>query len=88
MGVVRDTHLISRLYSAANVTVSTSHYETFGQTMVEAQACGCLPLSFDGSGQADIIDHKENGYLAARLDTVFGYGVVADSVRTVLGRHD
>lgn len=68
MGVVRDTHLISRLYSAANVTVSTSHYETFGQTMVEAQACGCLPLSFDGSGQADIIDHKENGYLAARLD--------------------
>ena len=68
LGLVSDTHLISRLYSAANVTVSTSHYETFGQTMVEAQACGCLPLSFDGSGQADIIDHKENGYLAARLD--------------------
>ena len=36
--------------------------------MIEAQACGCLPLAFDGSGQADIIQHKENGYLARRLD--------------------
>lgn len=68
LGLVSDAHLISQLYSAANVTVSTSHYETFGQTMVEAQACGCLPLSFDGSGQTDIISHKENGYLAGRLD--------------------
>lgn len=68
LGFIADTQEISRLYSAANVTVSTSHYETFGQTMIEAQACGCLPLAFDGSGQADIIDHKENGYLARRLD--------------------
>ena len=68
MGLVNDTSLIAQLYSAANVTLSASHYETFGQTMVEAQACGCLPLSFDGSGQADIIDHKVNGYLAARLN--------------------
>lgn len=68
LGFIADTHEISRLYSAANVTVSTSHYETFGQTMIEAQACGCLPLAFDGSGQADIIQHKENGYLARRLD--------------------
>lgn len=68
LGFIAETATISRLYSAANVTVSTSHYETFGQTMIEAQACGCLPLAFDGSGQADIIHHKENGYLARRLD--------------------
>lgn len=68
LGTVSDPQLISRLYSAANLTVSTSHYETFGQTLVEAQACGCLPLSFDGSGQTDIIAHKQTGYLARRLD--------------------
>ncbi|MBR7086915.1 MAG: glycosyltransferase, partial [Prevotella sp.] len=46
---------------------SSSLYETFGQTLIEAQACGCIPVSFDGSGQADIIQHLENGFLAKRL---------------------
>ncbi|MBQ2497191.1 MAG: glycosyltransferase, partial [Prevotella sp.] len=32
-----------------------------------AQACGCASVSFDGSGQADIIRHLDNGYLAKRL---------------------
>ena len=44
--------------------VSSSLYETFGQTLIEAQACGCIPVSFNNSGQRDIIDHKVNGYLA------------------------
>ena len=67
-GAVSDPHLISTLYSAANVVLSTSFYETFGQTVAEAQICGCLPLAFDGSGQTDIITHKQNGYLARYLD--------------------
>ena len=52
------------LYSAADVAVIPSRYETFGQTVIEAQACGCVPVTFTGSGQMDIIRHKENGYLA------------------------
>ncbi len=64
IGIVNGTDALSRVYSAAEVTVSASHYETFGQTLVEAQACGCLPVSFGNSGQADIIRHKENGFLA------------------------
>ena len=58
---------LSQLYSAADVTVSASYYETFGQTLIEAQACGCLPVSFGNSGQTDIIQHKENGYIAEYL---------------------
>lgn len=27
-------------------------------------ACGCPAVSFDNSGQTDIIDHQVNGYLA------------------------
>ena len=38
-----------------------------GQTLIEAQACGCIPVSFGNSGQADIIRHKENGFLADYL---------------------
>ena len=66
-GLIADSFLLSQLYSAADVTVSASLYETFGQTLIEAQACGCLPVSFGNSGQSDIIQHKENGYLADYL---------------------
>lgn len=66
-GSIADSSLLSQLYSAADITVSASLYETFGQTLIEAQACGCLPVSFGNSGQSDIIQHKENGYLADYL---------------------
>ena len=68
-GFVDDEDQLSLVYSASNVTVSSSLYETFGQTLVEAQACGSLPVSFKGSGQADIIEHKVTGYLADRLSS-------------------
>lgn len=63
-GWITDVSLLSKLYSASDVTVSASLYETFGQTLIEAQACGSLPISFGNSGQTDIIRHKENGFLA------------------------
>ena len=64
LGMVKDDMELVRLYSASDVVVSSSLYETFGQTLIEAQACGCVPVSFDNSGQKDIITHKSNGYLA------------------------
>ncbi len=63
VGWVDSPQQFSRLYSAADVAVSSSRYEAFGQTLIEAQACGCLPVSFGNSGQADIIRHRESGYL-------------------------
>ena len=67
MGWIKNNTLLSQLYSAADIVVSASLYETFGQTLIEAQACGCLPISFGNSGQSDIISHKKNGYLAEYL---------------------
>ena len=66
-GYVSDLNMISLFYSASNVVVSSSYYETFGQTLIEAQACGSTPVAFSGSGQEDIITHKVNGYLAEQL---------------------
>lgn len=67
IGWVKDNSTLSMLYSASDALISASLYETFGQTLIEAQACGCLPISFGNSGQTDIIRHKENGYLAEYL---------------------
>jgi glycosyltransferase involved in cell wall biosynthesis len=68
MDSIEDVSLIVQLYAAADVTVVPSHYETFGQTLTESMACGCPVVSFDNSGQTDIIDHKINGYLAKYQD--------------------
>ena len=68
LGYIDDEDQLSLVYSAANVTVSSSLYETFGQTLIEAMSCGSIPVSFDSSGQADIIQHQQTGYLARRLD--------------------
>lgn len=67
MGSVAGSEALSQIYACGDVTVSSSYYETFGQTLIEAQACGCMPVAFDNSGQTDIIKHKENGYLADYL---------------------
>lgn len=70
MGLLSDTSKIAKLYAAADVTVVPSLYETFGQTLIESMACGCPVVSFNNSGQTDIIDHKKNGYLARYKDSV------------------
>ena len=68
-GHIEEKEQLSALYSAADVTVSASLYETFGQTLAEAQACGCPAVSFGNSGQTDIITHKVDGYLAKAYNT-------------------
>lgn len=68
VGTVKDSDALSQVYSAADVLVNASDYETFGQTLVEAMACGCPPVSFDRGGQTDIIHHLEDGYLARYND--------------------
>lgn len=80
LGYVDEEDRLSLIYSASNATVSASHYETFGQTLVEAQACGSLPVAFKGSGPDDIISHKENGYLADYLSAES----LADGIRWAL----
>jgi len=59
---------LAKLYAAADVTVVPSLYETFGQTLSESLACGTPIVSFNNSGQTDIVLHKENGYLARWKD--------------------
>lgn len=70
IGWVKDNVTLSALYSAANIAVSASLYETFGQTLIEAQSCGCIPVSFGNSGQSDIIRHRQNGFIADYLSTI------------------
>ena len=69
IGTISNPTWLRQLYAKGSVVLSTSLYETFGCTLIEGQAAGCVPVSFGVGGQSDIIDHKETGYIAAHKDT-------------------
>jgi glycosyltransferase involved in cell wall biosynthesis len=64
MGTLKDDLALALLYSAADVMVVPSLQENAGKTAMEAMACGVPVVAFANSGQTDIVDHKQNGYLA------------------------
>ena len=65
LGVLTEEAAVAKAYRDADLVVSASSYETLPGTLVEAQAYGCIPVSFNRGGQADIISHHSTGYLAA-----------------------
>ena len=69
IGPVSEAELLRELYARATVVMSTSLYETLPGTLIEGQAAGCTPVSFDRGGQADIIDSSSAGYLVPAYDT-------------------
>jgi glycosyltransferase involved in cell wall biosynthesis len=70
---LKDDISLCSLYSAADIFVSPSKIESFGQMALESQACGTPVLAFDLTGLKDIILHKKTGYLAKPLDKVDFY---------------
>lgn len=68
LGPVKGERALRELYETGEMVVSSSSYETLPGTLVEAQAYGCIPVSFDRGGQRDIIEHGVTGYLAQYSD--------------------
>lgn len=64
LGFLHDIYSLRMMYSAADIFVAPSKYETFGKTIAEAMACGTPVVAFNATRPVDIIDHLENGYLA------------------------
>lgn len=80
VGILKDDISLSVLYSAADVMIVPSMYESFGQTGSESFACGTPVVAFRTSGLKDIIDHKLNGFLAEPYDPI----ELADGISWVL----
>ena len=76
IGTVNGMDNINNIYRHADVVLSTSLYETLPGTLIEGQASGCVPVTFGNGGQADIVDHKRNGYIARYIDVAdFAQGI-------------
>ena len=68
LGVLRGENEIQKAYETSDILVSASSYETLPGTLVEAQAYGCIPVSFNQGGQSDIINGDEIGVLTEYSD--------------------
>lgn len=51
------------IYSASDLLILPSRFDTFGNVIVEAFACGCPVVSYSTKGPKDIIENEKSGYL-------------------------
>ena len=67
-GYLHDDEKLRLLYSAADAVAVPSRLEAFGQTASEAHACATPVVAFNTGGLADIVAHRQTGYLAKPFD--------------------
>ncbi len=65
LGSISDAERLRSLYTESSVLISTSERESFGQTLIEALACGTPVIARDSGGPADILINGVNGALVA-----------------------
>lgn len=76
LGRLNDDISIILLYSAVDVFVAPSVEDNLPNTVMESLACGTPCVAFDIGGMGDMIEHKENGYLAKPFCTDdLAYGI-------------
>ena len=63
LGTLHDEQLIAA-YRAASVMVVPSLSENLSNIIMESLSCGTPVVAFNIGGNSDMIDHKQNGYLA------------------------
>jgi D-inositol-3-phosphate glycosyltransferase len=78
----KDQDRLVYYYSAADMVVMPSHYESFGMVALEAMACGTPVIGSDVGGLSFSIEHGFNGYLVPGKDP----DALADKIALLL-RH-
>ncbi|WP_104763204.1 glycosyltransferase [Helicobacter aurati] len=69
LGVIHDEVALVLLYNACDIFIQPSLAENLSNAIMESLSCGTAVVAFDIGGNGDMIQHKQNGYLAKPLDT-------------------
>ena len=64
VGYIRDAEKMIDLYNAVDLFVIPSMEDNLPNTIMEAMACGIPCVGFDVGGIPEMIDHRQNGYVA------------------------
>lgn len=81
-GSIANPHFLSVAYSAADLYVMPSEQEAFGQTPLEAMACGCPVVAFP-CGIIDELINEENGVRCSD----FKYKSLSEAILSATKRH-
>jgi glycosyltransferase involved in cell wall biosynthesis len=67
---------IAQLYNAADLFVTPSLQDNLPNTIVEAMSCGVPCVGFNVGGIPEMINHKQDGYVADYCDSIdFAQGI-------------
>ena len=69
LGTIRDDSRLAMLFSAVDALLMPSRSENLPNTIIESLACGTPVVAFRVGGIPELIEHRENGYLAEPFDT-------------------
>lgn len=69
LGYIDDERSMAAVYNAADAFVLPSLSENLPNTIMEAMACGVPCVGFRVGGIPEMIDHRENGYVADYRNT-------------------
>lgn len=64
LGQISDDITLNIIYNSADVFIAPSREDNLPNTIVEALSCGVPCVAFNVGGMIDLIEHKNNGYLA------------------------
>lgn len=78
LGRIANEHVLSHVYSAADLLVLPTRADNLPNVLVEAMACELPCVSFDVGGVSDVVRHEETGLLAPAED--------ADGLRAAIER--
>jgi glycosyltransferase involved in cell wall biosynthesis len=65
----RSNRAVLERLRGADVLLSTSLHETFGLAVLEAMACGAVPVAFDCGALSELIEDGVDGYLLPIADS-------------------
>ncbi|BCZ16795.1 glycosyl transferase [Helicobacter sp. NHP19-003] len=69
LGALHDTASLVAFYNALDALIVPSRQENLSNMALESLSCGTPVLAFKVGGFADLIQHRENGYIAPSFDT-------------------
>ena len=66
---IGDNNLLNQIYDLSDIVVVPSLHENFSNTILESFSSGKPVVAFDVGGNAELIEHKINGYVAIPFNT-------------------
>lgn len=69
LNYIKEESLLAKIYSAVDIFFTPSLFENLPTMIMESMSCGTPCLGFNTGGIPEMIDHRQNGYVAEYKST-------------------